>query len=779
MSEENAGEGTAAATVAATAEEAAAAAANKRYAALSTVKNKAIKGKGAWYWAHLEPLLIHDPESRLPKSVKLRCTLCLSLFSASNPSRTASEHLKRGTCANFVSSPSPICSVSPNNHHHRKRALDGGGGSGTGTGGGYDVAAGSNVSPLSIIDPSKCFPETGVGYSHGMTMSRHPHQLEQQQQINQQQQQNQSNYQLVLSGGKEDLGALAMLEDSVKRLKSPKTSPGPALSKTQTSSAFESLADWVYESCGSVSLSSLEHPKFRVFLTQVGLPGLSRRELVGSRMDARYEDAKREAEARIRDAMFFQVSSDGWRVISSSKESVVNLTVNLPNRTSVYRKAVFVGGQVPSKYAEEVLWETIMETCGDAVQRCVGIVSDRFKNKALRSLESRNQWMINLVCQCRGFESLIKDFYRELPLFKNVADNCIKLGNFVNSKCQIRNSFFKYQLRDDGHSSLLRLPVKGPDASCFEPVFVLIGDILSSSRALQSILLDESYKIAAIEDQVAREYGDMMRDAGFWNDLEAVHSLVKLVKEIVHEMESERPLVGQCLPLWEEFRSKMREWCAKFHVSEALAEKVIDRRFKKNYHPAWAAAYILDPLYLIRDTSGKYLPPFKYLTHQQEKDVDKLITRLVSTEEAHIALMELMKWRTEGLDPVYAQAVQLKQRDPVTGKMRIANPQSSRLVWETYLSEFKSLGKVAVRLIFLHATSRGFKSNSSFLRCVETLGHSRVALGRAQKLIFIAAHSKLERRDFTNDDDKDAEFFALPNGEDDLLNEVFVDASSM
>ena len=142
--------------------------------------------------------------------------------------------------------------------------------------------------------------------------------------------------------------------------------------------------------------------------------------------------------------------------------------------------------------------------------------------------------------------------------------------------------------------------------------------------------------------------------------------------------------------------------------------------------------------------------------------------------------MELMKWRTEGLDPVYAQAVQMKERDPVTGKMRIVNPQSSRLVWETYLTEFKSLGKVAVRLIFLHATSCGFKCNWSLWRWVCAQGHhSRNALNKVQKLIFIAAHSKLERRDFSSDQDKDAELFTLANGEDDVLNDVLVDTSSV
>ncbi|GMH09485.1 hypothetical protein Nepgr_011326 [Nepenthes gracilis] len=777
------------------AEEATARTVHKRYEGLVMVRNKAIRGKGAWYWPHLEPLLVHN-DTGLPKAVKLKCCLCDTTFSASNPSRTASEHLKRGTCPNFSSTPRPISSVSPNTnalmapapldstpplslpspslqHNHRKRTSSGGsGGAATGPpSGGGCVPSSFHASPLAIIDPSRYSPDVGFSLAAvsatstavtagGAAILGHRQHL-------------------VLSGGKEDLGALAMLEDSVKRLKSPKTSPGPALSKTQIDCALDLLADWVYESCGSVSFSSLEHPKFKLFLNQVGLPGISRRKLCGSRLDAKYEEAKSEAEARIRDAMFFQIASDGWKSRSHvlvCEENLVNFTVNLPNGTSVYRRAVFTGRRVPSKHAEEVLWETITDTCGNALQQCVGIVADKFKNKALRSLENQNHWMVNLSCQFQGFNSLIKDFYRGLPLFKNVAENCLKLANFVNNKSQVRNSFRKYQLQEYGHAALIRMPVFETEKSDFEPVYAMIEDIMSFTQALQSIILDESYKIVSMEDPFAREFGEMIQDVGFWNDLGAVRSLVKLVKEMAHEIETERPLVGQCLPLWNELRAKLRNWCAKFDISETPVEKVIERRFKKNYHPAWAAAYILDPLYLIRDQSGKYLPPFQCLTHQQEKDVDKLITRLVSREEAHIALMELMKWRTDGLDPVYAQAVQLKQRDPITGKMRIANPQSSRLVWETYLTEFKSLGKVAVRLIFLHATSRGFKCNLSFLRWV---GHSRVSVDRAHKMIFIAAQSKLERRDFSNDEDKDGELFASTNGEDDALNEVFVDASSM
>ncbi|CAI8593535.1 unnamed protein product [Vicia faba] len=735
----------------------AAKAVNKRYEGLVTVRTKAIKGKGAWYWTHLEPILVRNPDSGLPKSVKLKCSLCEAVFSASNPSRTASEHLKRGTCSNFnnsglkqqhqqqqqqqqqqpgsVPSPVPISSVSGSN---RKRGSP------------HQMGVSVSTSPTSLTYQNHNLALVEIGYPqvHG-SMVNH-------------QNQNQSLTQnhLMLSGGKEDLCALAMFEDSVKKLKSPKTSPGASLSKEQ-----------------------------------VGLPVGSclRREVSGPRLDARFSEVKSESEAKIRDAMFFQVASDGWKSNNSSSsnrnlyglccgsESLVKFMVNLPNGNSVFQKAVFTGGGgvVNSKYAEEVLWETVTGVSGSVVQRCVGIVADKFKGKALKNLEIQNHWMVNTSCQLQGFVSLIKDFNNELELFGVVTKNCLKVADFIDGESQVRNVFVNYRMQEMEYGGLIRVPsLKCDPSKNFSSVFPMLEDILSCARVIQMVVMEDGFKAMFMEDPQAREVAGLVQSEVFWNELEAVYSLVKIIKGMVHDIETERPLIGRCLPLWEELRTKVKEWCRKYNVVEGLVEKILEKRFRKNYHPAWSAAFILDPLYLIKDTSGKYLPPFKFLTREQEKDVDKLLTRLVSREEAHVVLMELMKWRSEGLDPLYAQAVQMKQRDPVTGKMKVANPLSSRLVWETCLCEFKSLGKIAVRLIFLHATSCGFKSNWSFMRKVSSANkNSRVALERAQKMIYIAAHAKLEKRDFISEEEKDAELFAISGSdEDSMLAEVYADA---
>ncbi|KAI3471064.1 hypothetical protein Pfo_027727 [Paulownia fortunei] len=525
-----------------------------------------------------------------------------------------------------------------------------------------------------------------------------------------------------------------------------------------------------------MTFSSLEHPKFKAFLNQLGLPEVSKREFSCARLDSKFEEARRESEARIRDAAFFQVASDGWKSKSCADgdKCLVKFMVNLPNGTRVFQKVVYSnGGTLPSQYAEEVLWETVQGICGNNAQRCVGIVADKYKAKALKNLELQNNWMVNISCQLQGFFSLIKDFNRDLPLFRTVTEKCLKIANLINSQPQIRNCFHKFRLQGLELGGFIRVPPSKSDISKnLGPFIAMLEDILTCSRILHLVVLDDSYKVVCLEDLAAREVADMIEDVGFWNDVEAAHSLVKLIMGMGEEIEAERPLVGQCLPLWEELRAKVKEWCTKYSFAEGPVEKIVERRFKKNYHPAWSAAFILDPLNLVRDASGKYLPPFKSLTHEQEKDVHKLVTRLVSGEEAHIALMELMKWRSEGLDPLYAQAVQVKQQDPVTGKMKIANPQSSRLVWETCLKEFKSLGKVAVRLLFLHATSSGIKCDWSFTKWFCGQGHSRLGFERAQKLVFVAAHAKLERRDFSSAEEKDAELLGTMSGEDEMLNEV-------
>lgn len=106
---------------------------------------------------------------------------------------------------------------------------------------------------------------------------------------------------------------------------------------------------------------------------------------------------------------------------------------------------------------------------------------------ALKNLEIQYQGMVNLPCQVQGLLNLIKDFTKELQLFKTVTDNCLKLANFVNNKSQVRT-----RLQELGCSGLLRVPSGKCDCKVdFTLLYVMLEDILSCSRALHMVVVDD------------------------------------------------------------------------------------------------------------------------------------------------------------------------------------------------------------------------------------------------------------------------------------------------
>ena len=54
---------------------------------------------GTWFWPHLEPTAF-SKDGQIT-SVRLQCLHCQQHMAASNPSRTATEHLRSGACKKF------------------------------------------------------------------------------------------------------------------------------------------------------------------------------------------------------------------------------------------------------------------------------------------------------------------------------------------------------------------------------------------------------------------------------------------------------------------------------------------------------------------------------------------------------------------------------------------------------------------------------------------------------------------------------------------------------
>jgi hypothetical protein len=123
-----------------------------------------------------------------------------------------------------------------------------------------------------------------------------------------------------------------------------------------------------------------------------------------------------------------------------------------------------------------------------------------------------------------------------------------------------------------------------------------------------------------------------------------------------------RPFLSQVLLLWVEARANITAWSDEFKdfATNGKAMTVFLKRFKKTYRPAWAAAYLLDPLFLEpNDDGSRYFPPIKNLTREEELGVQEIFLRLTPYPADHpTVVMELMGWKLEGAHPLYAQAVQ-------------------------------------------------------------------------------------------------------------------------
>ncbi|XP_051121620.1 uncharacterized protein LOC127245019 [Andrographis paniculata] len=514
----------------------------------------------------------------------------------------------------------------------------------------------------------------------------------------------------------------------------PQTIALPVLTGNQIAAAVDLLLDWFFESGGAVAFSSLENLKFKAILRHLGLPELSRHDIVTTRLESMYDRARTESEARINNAEFFQIASDCcWSNADDDDWNgyLVNFTINLPNGTRLFHRAMHCsGGALPEQYMEEVLRETVRRVSGDNLTRCVRIVADKRFATSLKSLEVENRWMVNVPCLLRGLSSLIKDLCQNLPLFVTVAEKCLKVANVINSRHEIRNYLEKaFVLR------FIRVPSPKHDASKnSRHFFEMLEDILSCSQTLN---FDDSLKFVS----------DIIRDVAFWNNVEATHSLVNFILSTCEEVKMDRPMIGQCFPIWKALKDKLKELCSKHGIVEGPVDKIVEKRFRKCYHPVWSAAFVLDPFLGERSRERELSPAVQSLDERAREQ------RRASRDPNAFGGRS-----SNGID----RTREVKLRDPMRGKMKVANLQSSRLVWSTCLKGFESLGKVAVWVLFLHAIcSCGIEWDSSFVRWFRGRGNCPIA----EKLVLVAAETKLGRREMVCSEER--------NDADEMFNEVF------
>ncbi len=238
----------------------------------------------------------------------------------------------------------------------------------------------------------------------------------------------------------------------------------------------------------------------------------------------------------------------------------------------------------------------------------------------------------------------------------------------------------------------------------------------------------------------------------------------------IHTLEADKPLLGQLLPTWWQLEEGFKVWVVKYPnlkikrnensraEGHLISEGVLitfSSRFNKHYQPGMAAAYCLDPINFLPQSSNsnQMCPPFAKLNESEYSDVISTIKRLsgAPTDDAvdlEIEKLEMCDW-SKRMNAA-ASAMVARPGEPLKSFDVHRNFYSVKSDFELPYTTIAS-GK----LIGFHATTGAVERNWNLWGRIYTSARNSLDPQRAEKLVFIKANTTTTRgsdQEDSNDD---------------------------
>lgn len=375
---------------------------------------------------------------------------------------------------------------------------------------------------------------------------------------------------------------------------------------------------------------------------------------------------------------------------------------------------------------------------------------------AMAELEKDMPWLINLTCQAHALSLVLKDLYKESPMYKRVVDAAKEICQLFNNS-NVALAMLHSQQREVYNATR---NIRAYPEHRFAFHVQMLEDIRDNSKALKALVLDEDF-ITKFPPSKATAQALYMHVgnpcSNFFAELDCVLTLGVPLQKAIHVVESNRPMVSQLIPLWNAIQSAVDEWDGNYSTyadtCSGQLKTLVEQRFKSNYHKAWALATLVDPLYFHASPDnqpgvpGFWVPNTNLVTTDQLLDAERLVRELADPDKRSAAQMEFMELRVHGLPEHYMEAM---KETVVTekGVELVVTLQRRRLVWELEYakSKFPNLRHIALRVLALHATSCAPERNWSKWRWVYRENRARLEVERAEKMIFLATHAALKNK---------------------------------
>jgi hypothetical protein len=273
--------------------------------------------------------------------------------------------------------------------------------------------------------------------------------------------------------------------------------------------------------------------------------------------------------------------------------------------------------------------------------------------------------------------------------------------------------------------------------------------VLRSKAALQQACMADDWDEAVGDSAAAAEFSAIVSRKCFWKRLKLVVELLQPVKDAIHKVEGDVGLLSQALPVWRQLVKHFMAWQSRLKKDTALkADNVVSvilARRDKSLPAAAGAAFLLDPIFIQKDSSNpkRWAAPFGQLSAAQKKGVKATLLRLVGgavkkqaldNEWAQFKLGALTGDITEDL-PYLTQ-----QQEGPDGSIIVPSVAQRLAWWGEAAATYPLLAAAARCLLPRHVTSCASERNWSVWGNTYTKLRNKLAIGTAEKMIFIAGN---------------------------------------
>lgn len=468
-----------------------------------------------------------------------------------------------------------------------------------------------------------------------------------------------------------------------------------------------------------VPLSIFEHPlwieTFRLLRPSYSPP--TRKVLSTTLLDKEFDNVKEKVNENIRVAQDVHLCVDGWS--NMRNEGILNFVIHTP-KPNFY---CFVETKTNRHTAEYLFSESckVLEAVGP--QKFLAVVSDNAANmiKCGKMVETKYKNIVWIGCLAHTLHLLINDILK-LESVSQCFDKTIQIIKTIRHS-QVLTATFKQVGLEKGIQISLHLPVKTRWGSYLQS----LESLYSTKIVVQTLAINEEHI-----QSFGKNLKQVILDDDLWCEIDDLKRFLDPIVKWITVLEGDYCGIHGVYKAFAELTKHFEKSCNIFFPDES--QNIQDKFRERKQHAlkgVHLAAFMLDPK--VEGEERDTLLPSEVI-EACETIYD--VARNMEGISEDIVLKELSSFRAK--EDLWSKPFLWKSSN-------IIEPNTW---WKTFFYNTE-LGKVAVRILTIPATSASVERSFSTFSNVHTKKRHRLNATRAGKLCYIAHNWKVMNKQAT------------------------------